>query len=70
MFLQHLGTSAAMRRSFPREPMYPNNATLYGDWWCREWTSANHIIYQLANLLFATAFIIPDEFRYHAKLFR
>jgi len=31
---------------------------------------AHHFIYQLANLFLAAAFIIPDNYRHHNKLFR
>jgi len=50
--------------------MYPSNVTLNDGWWCSEWTVAQQLVYQLANLLLAAAFIIPDNFRHHAKLFR
>ena len=31
---------------------------------------AHHLLYQLANLCLAAAFIIPDDYRHHSKLFR
>lgn len=31
---------------------------------------AHHFVFQLANLFLAAAFIIPDDYRHHSKLFR
>lgn len=50
--------------------MYPSNVTSYDGWWCREWRVAHHFVYQLGNLFLAAAFIIPDDYRHHTKLFR
>lgn len=40
----------------------------FGD--CQEWRDAQDVIYQIANLFFAVAFLIPDEFRCHVTLMR
>ena len=50
--------------------MYPSNVTSNDGWWCREWRVAHHFVYQIGNLFLAAAFIIPDDYRHHAKLFR
>ena len=41
---------------------------VYAD--CGEWREAQDVLYQIANLFFAVAFLVPDDVRFHVTLMR